>query len=349
MGAIRKYILGVMKDERTGWADRIVAGILRVVSWIYGLAVRVVDWSYRSGIRKVCHVSVPVISIGNITLGGTGKTPFAILVSEYLLRRSMRPAVLIRGYGNDENRMLKDESPDIPVLSGQSRVASAELAIEKGCDVLVLDDGFQHRKIKRDLNIVMVDSVFGFGNEAIFPRGLLREDISSLLRADTFVLTKTDMAGEEKVNEISGMIKKIAPGKPVVLARHKAVSLSDVTNAAYSTASMRDKRVCLLSGIGDPSYFEFLVKKEGAVVVGRIDNEDHHHYNRLDIRKTYKMCVDERAEMVIVTRKDHVKLRELDISEIEDKLFVLNIETDIVKGKEDLIAGLNSVISDQGA
>ena len=346
MGAITKYMLELMKDERNTAADKVIKAILLVVSWMYGLAVRIVDWSYRSGIRKVCHVSVPVISIGNITLGGTGKTPFAVFVSEYLLRRTKRPAVLTRGYGNDENRMIKDESPDIPVLSGQSRVSSAELAIEKGCDVLVLDDGFQHRKIKRDLNIVMIDSVFAFGNEAIFPRGLLREDISSLKRADMFVLTKTDMAGEKRVSEVADMIKEIAPGKPVVLARHKTVSLSDVTNAAYSTAGMKDKRVCLLSGIGDPAYFEFLVKGEGAVVVGRIDNEDHHRYNQLDIRKTYKMCVDERAEMLIVTSKDHVKLRELDISEIEDKLFVLNIETDIVKGKEDLVAGLNSVISD---
>ncbi|MFC1644216.1 tetraacyldisaccharide 4'-kinase, partial [Candidatus Omnitrophota bacterium] len=250
-----------------------------------------------------------------------------------------------RNYGADENRMLRDELPDVPVFTGQDRVRSARLAVESGSDVLILDDAFQHRRIARDLNILMLDSVSLFGNGFLFPRGLLREPVSSMKRADIFVLTKTDRIGPQRRESIVRELGRLAPGKPVVQTRHRPLFLTDVTGAAYPAESLSGKKVCLASGIVDPGYFAFLMERAGAVIAARCDYTDHHRYRQLDIDTISAECARKNAEAVIFTKKDYVKIRELDTSRIEDKLFVLNVAIDITQGKENLVAGLNSIVS----
>jgi len=345
MVSFKLYMLSLMKDERGGFPAVVVKGVLRFLSWIYTAAVKIVDWAYRSGLRKEHKIAVPVVSVGNITLGGTGKTPFTVFLADHFLAVGRKPAVLARGYGGDESRMLRNELPDAPVFEGQDRVRNARLAVSDGRDILILDDGFQHRRIGRDLNILMLDATAMFGNGSMFPRGILREPVSSLKRADIFVLAKTDRIDTGRMRDIVRELERLKPGKPVILTRHRASFLSDVTGAAYSTDSLRGKKVVLLSGIVDPDYFAFLVEKEGAVIVARCDHADHHRYTQLDIDRIRVQCIKKNAEAIVVTGKDHVKLKELDISSIEDKLFILNIVIDIVEGKERLIAGLGSIIS----
>ncbi|MFQ5953015.1 MAG: tetraacyldisaccharide 4'-kinase, partial [Candidatus Omnitrophota bacterium] len=150
------YILSIMEDRRSGVFAALIKGLLRVLSWPYALAIRIVDWAYRSGFRRVHKIKdAPVISVGNITLGGTGKTPFTIFLANYLSSVGKKPAVLVRGYGKDERKMLRDELPDVAIFVGQDRVASALEAIRDKRDVLLLDDGFQHRKINRNVDIVL--------------------------------------------------------------------------------------------------------------------------------------------------------------------------------------------------
>ncbi|MFH1552778.1 MAG: tetraacyldisaccharide 4'-kinase [Candidatus Omnitrophota bacterium] len=345
MVSLKLYILSLMKDERDGLFGVLIKGLLHFLSLVYALAISFVDWSYRSGLRRQHKIGVPVVSIGNITLGGTGKTPFAVFLADHFLNAGKKPAVLIRGYGADESRMLRDELPDVPVFTGQDRVRSARLAVESGSDVLILDDAFQHRRIARDLNILMLDSVSLFGNGFLFPRGLLREPVSSIKRADIFVLTKTDRIGPQRRESIVRELGRLAPGKPVVQTRHRPLFLTDVTGAAYPAESLSGKKVCLASGIVDPGYFAFLMERAGAVIAARCDYTDHHRYRQLDIDTISAECARKNAEAVIFTKKDYVKIRELDTSRIEDKLFVLNVAIDITQGKENLVAGLNSIVS----
>ena len=347
--SFKAYIFSLMKDERGGFADITVKGLLRFLSWIYAAAIKLIDWTYRSGIRREYRMDVPVVSVGNITLGGTGKTPFTIFLADYFSAAEKRSAVLIRGYGRDESRMMKDELPEESVFVGQDRVRNARRAARSGWDVLILDDGFQHRRIGRDLNILMLDSVSPFGNGFLFPRGILREPVSSLKRADIFVLTKTDRIDTERRKDIVRELEKAAPGTPVVLTRHRPSFLTDVTGAAYPADSISGKRVCLVSGIMDPGYFAFLTEEKGAIIVSRRDYPDHYRYRQTDIDSIRAECADKGIERIVVTKKDHVKIKELDTSGIEDKLFVLNVVIDIVEGKERFIAGLSSVNSGQGA
>ena len=337
-------MVSLMRDERDDLLSSVIKLVLLVLSWIYGAAVAVVSIGYRSGIRKMHKAPVPVVSVGNITLGGTGKTPFTILVAEHFCRAGKKPAVLTRGYGGDESVMLKDELPEVPVFVGQDRERSAGAACSRGRDILILDDGFQHRRLARDLDILLVDGVEFFGNGDLFPRGTLREPVSSLSRADMFVLTKTDRIGAERKKLLIKNIGALAPGKPIVMTRHKPTFLSDTTGSAFSPYSLRGKKICIMSGIGDPDYFAFLFDDIGADIVARRDYSDHYRYTQTDISRWRSLCSKTRAEAVVVTKKDYVKIRSLDLTGIEEKLFVLNVVIEVTEGKEKLIAGLNSVI-----
>ena len=339
------YMLSVMENRRGGICAAIIRGVLRVLSWFYAAAIKIIDYGYTSGIRRTHKMSVPVVSVGNITLGGTGKTPFTMFLANHFSDNGKKPAVLIRGYGDDERRMLCDELPDVPIFVGQDRVSSARTAITNGRDVLLLDDGFQHRRIARDLNILMLDSDSLSGDGSLFPRGTFREPVSSLKRADVVVLSKIDKLNGSEKEEAMQKLKALAPGKVLVTARHKPVFLNDVTGTVYSAESLNGRTVCLVSGIADPGYFALEVKNLGADIVERLDCADHHDYSQKDIDRIYTVISDQDIERIVTTKKDYVKMQRLDLSRIEEKLFILDIEMDIVGGKEALVDRLNSVIS----
>ncbi|MGD2278884.1 MAG: tetraacyldisaccharide 4'-kinase [Candidatus Omnitrophota bacterium] len=347
--SVKLYMLSIMKGERRGFFAFIVKSVMRVFSWFYALAIGIVDWAYRSGLRRVHKIDAPVVSVGNITLGGTGKTPFTIFLARYFSETGKKPAVLIRGYGDDERKMLRDELPDVPVFAGQDRVRNALTALKDKRDIIILDDGFQHRRIDRDLNIVMLDSESLSGGELLFPRGTLREPLASLKRSDVLVLSKIDKVDEERKKEVLRKLKDIVPDKLVVTARHKIVYLNDVTGAVYSVEGLTGQNVCLVSGIADPDYFAHCVGQLGAVIASRYDYVDHYDYRQKDIDRITADVRSKKLERVITTKKDYVKMRRLDLSRLEDKLFIMDMEMDIVEGKEDLIGRLNSVISGKSA
>ncbi|MBU0683293.1 MAG: tetraacyldisaccharide 4'-kinase [Candidatus Omnitrophica bacterium] len=334
-----------MKDENSGFFDNLIKGVLRILSWIYYVAIKFVDKSYRLGIRREIKISIPVISVGNITLGGTGKTPLAIFLAEYYQARGKKPAILIRGYGGDENRLLADELADISIFTGQDRVKNARMAVARKNDVIILDDAFQHRRIRRDYNIVVLDSVSLFGNKALVPRGILREPVSSLGRASAFVLTKADMIGETRKNAVTEMLKSSFPEIPIALTCHRPLSFSDVTGASYPVETIKGWQIAVVSGIGDPDYLAFLLERQGANIVLRRDYMDHYQYTQKDIDRISRDVLTRKVQKIIVTAKDYVKLKNLNLSNIEDKTFILKIGIDFIAGKEGLIAGLNSVIS----
>ncbi|MBD3425765.1 MAG: tetraacyldisaccharide 4'-kinase [Candidatus Omnitrophica bacterium] len=338
-----------MKDEKKGPLHGFVKAVLFALSLVYRLAVGVVDLAYRSGLRRRHRAGVPVISVGNITLGGTGKTPLTIFLADHLVSSGRKPAVLTRGYGNDESKMLRDVLAEVPVFVGQDRVRSARWAAAQERDVLILDDGYQHRRLARDLNLLLLDSASPFGNGHLVPRGTLREPASSVKRADMVILTKVDRTSPERISAAKERIGELAPGMPIISTRHRPACLLDVTGAAYSPGSISGQKIMLISGIVDPDYLAYLLERLGGRIAGRLDYPDHYRYTWRDVEKIRRQCDICGAEKIITTKKDYVKIRMLDISQIEEKLFVLDIAVDVVEGKEELFAGLDSSVPGKGA
>ncbi len=244
-----------MSGQANGLWPALERAGLRLASGPYGLAVWLRNGLYERGWKERHQAPVPVVSVGNLTVGGTGKTPCVEYVARFYRGRDRRVAILSRGYGspsplplspggrgvgvrgrNDEAMVLEENLPDVPHLQGPDRVALAATAVEElESEVLVLDDGFQHRRLRRDLDIVLLDATDPWGHGHLLPRGLLREPPSSLRRACVVVLTRCDQVGAEERSRLRSAIARLAPQAPLVEATHRPIGLGD--GAAGSCAA----------------------------------------------------------------------------------------------------------------
>lgn len=298
--------------------------VLRLLSPLYGAVVGVRNSLYDARGLRAHQAGAPVISVGNLSTGGTGKTPFVIWLVELLRGLGSRPGVLSRGYGraadsarNDEGEMLALRLGDLPQVQCPDRVAGAQELVGLGADVIVLDDGFQHRRLARDLDIVLVDTTRPWGLpapapgaspvEALLPRGLLREPLTSLSRAGAVVLTRCEQSSEAIVDELERVIGRHAHGVPVARAAHRAARV--VTNAGdEAPAWLADRAVTLLSGIAHPGAFEETARALKADVRAVHVFSDHHRYELAEVEG---LC--EPGTELLVTAKDAVKLRALGV------------------------------------
>ena len=300
---------------------------------------------YKLHIFNARKAPLKVISVGNVTLGGTGKTPFTMTLAKILeedLKKNV--CILIRGYGWDEQEMLKRNLVDVPVLVGQDRFRSSNKALKLyGSDTAILDDGFQHWELLRDLNIVLIDSRNPFGNGHLFPRGVLRESKRSLARADVIVLTKNNRvaAGTESIRKELNVISKSAM---ILEAAHVPKHFYEGRDRrVHDLSIVRAKRAILLSSIGDPLYFEETVMGLGADVIEHIKFPDHHDYRKRDIERVTARCDERHFDFMITTEKDIVKLNRLGLFIGSYKVLTLAVEMRILSGKENLIDRLHSL------
>lgn len=335
-----------MTDRRNGPAYLPLKWALYAVSLLYGAAIIARRVLYALRIFRSDKVPMKIISVGNLTLGGTGKTPFVIALAG-ILRGDLRrePCVLIRGYGWDETAMLKKKLADTPILAGEDRVKQAHRAIKLyGSSVGILDDGFQYWELRRDLDIVLVDSRKPFGNGSLFPRGVLREPVSALKRADIAVLTKADGA-PGSLDALKARIKAVNPGLVCLEAVHKPAHFYDTkARKELPLSAVKEKKVILISAIGDPAYFGETMKALGAVVVEHMAFSDHHEYTARDIERARRRC-DERAfDYVVTTEKDAVKFIRKSLFFGRHTLLTLAVEMDVTAGKEMLLDRLRSVL-----
>ena len=340
---MKDFIYSLMTDKRNGFFYSLLKFKLYLISLVYGLAIWVRRVFYKLGIFKHKKAPLKVISVGNITLGGTGKTPFVVALGHILeteLKKNV--CVLIRGYGWDEQAMLKNKLTDIPVLVGEDRAHSAMKAVKLyGSDTAILDDGFQHWELERDLDIVLVDSGNPFGNLQLFPRGVLREPRKALERADIVVFTKVNKKKTGSDN-LKDEIKQLNKDALFLEAFHKPTHLyENKTKKTRDLSFIKDKRVVLLSSIGDPAYFEETVKDLGADIVEHITFPDHHNYRKSDIEYILKRCSERSFDLVLTTEKDIVKLSRLGLYLGPYTLLVMAIQMDIISGKEILVDRLN--------
>lgn len=299
-------------DDRSCFG-RCFRAFTSLIEPIYAAAARRRNRTFDSGKRPSHRAHCPVISVGNITAGGTGKTPMVEQVVRELIQVGRTPGVLIRGYksnaaGSDEATLLSRHLGGVPVIVNPDRIASAAKVRDEfpEVDVLVLDDGFQHRRIARDLDIVLIDATNPWGFGHVLPRGLLRESLDGLQRADLVIVTRCDQVSADALAEIDRKIEQHHLRPPTAHTAHRWASIVDDSGEAVEADPNR--RVVALCGIGNPAAF-FSQVADAFDVAASFALADHHDYGPDDVDRLKHLCEQHNAEAVVTTEKDWVKLQ----------------------------------------
>jgi len=331
----------LLAGEQRGLMAALERSGLRLASVPYGWAVAIRNRLFDRGWRAVQRAGVPVVSIGNLTVGGTGKTPCVEYVARRLLEWDRRVAILSRGYGsdqgpNDEALVLEENLPEVPHLQGADRAAVAKRAVQElKSEVLVLDDGFQHRRLARDLDLVLVDATEPWGFGYLLPRGLLRESPRGLGRAGVVLLTRCDQVEPTALTRLQDEVAKLTPQAPVVLTSHQPTEWSDAERRSKTLEQFKGRRIAAFCGIGNPEAFRRTLGDLGMTVGAFRSFPDHHAYPRTDIEALCNWARQEATEGVVVTtQKDLVKLRLTRLGECE--LWALRIQLRIHAGQDAL-------------
>ncbi|MHC4377356.1 MAG: tetraacyldisaccharide 4'-kinase [Planctomycetota bacterium] len=339
---------------------------LRLPAFAFGVVAGLRGWLYSRGLLPARRVSAPVVCVGNLSAGGTGKTPFVLWVCRQLQALGLRPAIVSRGYRaeqleraegevareagagdvgprGDEARLFARALPDVRHVTDADRVRGARQAVADGADAIVLDDGFQHRRLIRDLDLVLVDSTRPWGlawppgqpraPRGLLPRGLLREAPGALRRAHAVVLTRCDQATPERLAILKAEVEGLAPGVPVALARHAPQRLLDAGGGTHDLARLADREVDAVSGIGRPEAFQRTLESLGARLREHRSFPDHHAYRRADLAGLGAGGVP-----VLTTTKDLVKLEAL-----LPQALALEVEFELMEGAPPLLALLESL------
>jgi tetraacyldisaccharide 4'-kinase len=342
---------------------------LSAAEWVFRAAAALRGALYSGGILHAERAGVPVVSIGNLAVGGAGKTPTAMAMAARLVARGRHVAVLSRGYGavrsearvvsdgkevllsadegGDEAVLVARRLPGVAVLCGPRRAVLARLARGAlGADVLVLDDGFQHRALARDLDVVVLDAGNPFGNGHLLPRGPNREPRHALRRAGLLWLSRVEGATPEGLEELRAMARE-ATGHDPVESRHRPVDLLDGRlHVSFGLDALRGRRVRLLAAIARPEVFRRTVEALGAVVAGERHFRDHHRFRERELREVLGSAArsaEAGAEWVVTTEKDAVRLG-LEAAG-HPRLRVLRIEAEVVRGEEVLGRALDAALA----
>jgi len=337
---------------------------LTAASFIYTLIIAIRTSLYKLGILKSYHADCSVITIGNLTVGGTGKTPTVCIVAEYLKKEGIKTAVVCRGYrgketdtpqivsdgkkilsdsesAGDEACMLAKKLSGIPIIAGKDRVAASKLACKHfNTKIIILDDGFQHLRLKRDLDVVLINSGNPFGNGFLLPRGILREPLTALKRADIVVLTKTSPVKAD-CSSLENRIRLHNPDAPVFRSFYKPSNIIDpVDNKCIPVDLLKNKKVACFCSIGDPESFIFLLEKMGLTLSEKTIFPDHHQYSSDDYKRMKELS--EKFDYLITTEKDIAKITP-DMIKISN-LFVLEIE-EVIENTERFFKKLTNLDS----
>ncbi len=318
--------------------------LLFTFSIFYGGLVKFRSKAYDRGIIKSKKLPCKVISIGNITVGGTGKTPMTIYVAKLVQRLGFVVAVISRGYkgelektggivsdgktvlmgpetAGDEPFMLAGRLKNIPVIVGKDRFEAGMHAVKNfNPDVIVLDDAFQHLKLKRDINLVLLDAKRPFGISHLLPRGTLREPSSSLLRGDAFILTRSGCAPESKVEKTLPGLKEFIQSRPVFKTSHapyayivKKRNIVPFENISrnyflYDFEFLKDRRVFAFAGIARNDDFLHTVKSFKCDITNFLEFEDHHRYSDNELNSMFSLAEKANVEFLITTEKDYARI-----------------------------------------
>lgn len=299
----------------SGPLPRSLAPLTIPASWLYAAAVSLRNQRYDRD-RAIESLSVPVISVGNITTGGTGKTPMVMWIAEVLSSAGRSPVIAMRGYRgsaaepSDEALLYADRLPDVPVVAHPDRIRALRtfLGENPATDVVVLDDGFQHRGLARQLDLVLIDATQWRGRQRLLPAGHLREPLSNLSRADAVIVTRADAVDDRLAKEIA-----LAHGAlPVAWSRHVWTDLDVYENGVQRRESvqwLQGRKVTAVLGVGNPEAVLGQTRQAGATIVANVPARDHQRYTPDRLGTIRQAC--DAGDTLLVTAKDWVKLRGL--------------------------------------
>ena len=345
----RKLISG----RSAGLFAAVLRLVLRAAACVYSSLVRIRNFLYTKGWLQTHRVDAIVISVGNITTGGTGKTPLVIWLYNKLTQNSelktqnSKCAILTRGYKTKKGRLsgepavLTKSCPEAKVIVNPDRVAGAAEAVSKwGAKILIMDDGFQHRRLGRDLDIVTIDAMCPFGYGKVLPAGLLREPVDALKRADAVVVTRCDQVAKAKLDQLEEQLCLINPDIAIARSVHAPVCAKSVGGKEFSIAELKDKDIFAFCGIGNPAGFFGTIRKLGFNLAGSRVYNDHHRYTGRDI-----VDIDEEvrylgADLIMTTQKDWSKICNSNFSILnsQDIPFVyLVIELKFIRAEDEII------------
>ncbi len=360
-------------DKDQPFSIRILLAFLKGVSFIFAAIVSIRGAFYRWGILRRFPLGVQVISIGNVTAGGTGKTPVTEIFARTLAAQGRRVAILSRGYrrkeaplwqriftqviepplvvsdgkrllldsatGGDEPYMLASNLPGVAVVVDRNRVKAGRYAIKRlGCDTLILDDGFQYKKLKHSIEVVLVDSTNPFGNGNMLPRGILREPARHIRRADVIFLTKC----RGDVSQVRDEIRRFNSHADIIECNHEPAVLKDVwSREEFPLTWLQGKTTCTLSGIASPKGFENSLRHLGARVIWCERYADHHRYEPSEILYALNRTADMGADALVTTEKDAVRFPRFETSPV--KCLYLRIQIEILSGRESFTQIINRI------
>jgi len=347
---LRRFSASIEKIINTGKPGILLSLALlplTAASFIYALIITIRSSLYKLGILKSYHADCKVITVGNLTVGGTGKTPTVCMIAEYLKKEGIKTAVVCRGYrgketdtpqivsdgkkilsdsesAGDEAYMLAKKLSGIPVIAGKDRVAASKLACKHfNTEIIILDDGFQHLRLKRDIDVVLINSSNPFGNGFLLPRGILREPLKALKRAGIVLLTKTDPIKGDR-SSLENRIRVHNRKAPIFNSFYKPANIVNFLNGkSIPVDFMKDKKIACFCSIGDPESFIFILEKMGLTLSEKIIFPDHHQYSSYDYNRIKKLS--EKFDYLITTEKDiakitpdMIKISNLSVLEIEE-------------------------------
>jgi tetraacyldisaccharide 4'-kinase len=325
---MRRMDQWLSEKPETQWEESLMSG-LHFASKVYTAGVRARAWAYRHGVFRRISVEAPLVSIGNVTVGGTGKTPLTIHLASQLLKLGRKPAIVSRGYlkqgrgfvvvsdgkrvlagrrqAGDEAYMMARALPSVPVVVGPNRSVAATIAYGRfGPDIILMDDGFQHLKVQRDLDIVVIDSTDPFGNGITLPRGILREPPNHLRRADLLLLTRTNQT--DSLPDLRRHLHELNPSAPIVESIHAPMSLRHhQLNTELGVESLAGSRVVALSSIGNPRAFESTLTGLGAELADKWRFPNHYGYRRGPLSDLVDRAADLNVSAIVTTEKDLVR------------------------------------------
>jgi tetraacyldisaccharide 4'-kinase len=349
MRRLRRWYERAVLADAPGLGPSLIRAAFRLVALAFALVVWFRRWLYAGGWIVPFRASVPVICVGNVTTGGAGKTPAAFWLCRMLVRRGLRVALLSRGYGRtaaggDDEAPPPGVLPDGVVrLTGPRRDRLAEEAVVRhGVQAIVLDDGFQHWRLARDLDLVCIDALDPFGNERLLPAGPLREPVSALGRASAFLLTRTDLAEAEALGTLRARLRALADARPVAESIHRPVAFFRLDDGPREEPLgwAKGRTVYAFCGIGNPRGFEKTLAALGATVVKCRRFPDHHAYTEEDLRRVVAQAREFMAEAIVTTEKDAARLGGAGLS---FPSYALRVELEIVRGAEALEAAVSGI------
>ena len=354
-----------LSGAKNGPIAILVFQLLQFASRLYRLVIALRNFCYRNRLFRTYRITpagnrtsdklqarVPVISVGNLTTGGTGKTPLVIWLASYLKQKKVKCAILTRGYKtakgklSDEPAILARNCPEAAVIVNPNRIAGAIKAVRSfDAETLIMDDGFQHRRLARDLDIVTIDAARPFGYGRLLPAGLLREPAAELKRADAVVITKCDQIPRYKLSRLKEKLRRYNGDIPIAETVHEPVCAKTIGAKKIMLAQLRAKNIFAFCGIANPSAFISTIKRLGFNLSGSEIFDDHHSYTRDDITEIFTQAALVNADLILTTEKDWSKTA-LPASAGNDIAFAyLAIELKFVGEQEQIIRLIENALA----